>query len=74
VPIALLSGRLASIWLLGFGGFPNTDLVRQTADAFGLDGAPAWVVIALFVGVCRLVRARRALWITEAPSPADLQA
>jgi membrane protease YdiL (CAAX protease family) len=37
------------IWIFGFGGFPNTEFVRQTADSFGLGGAPDWVVIAMFV-------------------------
>ncbi len=34
---------------MGFGGFPNVEFVRTTAEALGLSGAPAWVVIALFV-------------------------
>lgn len=37
------------IWIFGFGGFPNTEFVPQTADSFGLGGAPDWVVIATFV-------------------------
>jgi len=37
------------IWIFGFGGFPNSDFVQTTADAFGLGRAPDWVVIALFV-------------------------
>jgi membrane protease YdiL (CAAX protease family) len=37
------------IWIFGFGGFPNSDFVQTTAEAFGLGRAPDWVVIALFV-------------------------
>jgi uncharacterized protein len=36
-------------WLLGFGGFPNTEFVHTTAESLGLTGTPDWIVIVLFV-------------------------
>ena len=51
VPIACCLVASLGIWILGFGGFPNTDFVRQTAESFGVGGAPDWVVIAMFVGL-----------------------
>jgi membrane protease YdiL (CAAX protease family) len=49
IPIAYCLVASLGIWILGFGGFPNTEFVRTTADAFGLGEAPDWVVIAMFV-------------------------
>ena len=49
IPIAYCLVASLGIWIFGFGGFPNTEFVRQTAEAFGLGGAPDWVVIAMFV-------------------------
>jgi hypothetical protein len=49
IPIAYCLLASLGIWIFGFGGFPNTEFVRQTADSFGLGGAPDWVVIAMFV-------------------------
>ncbi|MGV0788825.1 hypothetical protein ABQF33_18105 [Mycolicibacterium sp. XJ2] len=37
------------IWLLGFGGSPNTEFVQQTAEQFSLGGTPDWAVTAMFV-------------------------
>lgn len=48
VPIVYCLVASLGIWILGFGGFPNTEFVRQTADSFGLGTAPEWVVIAMF--------------------------
>jgi membrane protease YdiL (CAAX protease family) len=49
IPIAYCLVAPLGIWLCGSGGFPNTEFVRQTADAFGLGELPDWVVIAMFV-------------------------
>ena len=49
IPIAYCLVASLGIWIFGFGGFPNSDFVQTTAEAFGLGGAPDWVVIALFV-------------------------
>ena len=49
IPIAYCLVASLGIWILGFGGFYNTEFVRQTAESFGLGGAPAWVVIVVFV-------------------------
>jgi uncharacterized protein len=49
IPIAYCLVASLGIWILGFGGFPNTESVRPTADAFGFCEAPDWVVIAMFV-------------------------
>jgi len=49
IPIAYCLVASLGIWIFGFGAFPNTDFVRQTAEAFGVGGAPHWVVIAMFV-------------------------
>jgi uncharacterized protein len=49
IPIAYCLVASLAIWILGFGGFPNSQFVRQTADAFGVGGAPDWAVIAMFV-------------------------
>ena len=49
IPIAYCLVASLGIWIFGFGGFPNSDFVQTTADAFGLGRAPDWVVIALFV-------------------------
>jgi len=49
VPIAYCLVASLGIWIFGLGGFPNTDFVRQTAESFGLGGAPDWVVIVMFV-------------------------
>jgi hypothetical protein len=51
LPIPIVYCLVASlgIWIFGFGGFPNTEFVEKTAAAFGLSGAPDWVVIAIFV-------------------------
>ena len=49
IPIAYCLVASLSIWIFGFGGFPNTDFVQTTAEGFGLGGAPDWVVIAMFV-------------------------
>ncbi len=40
IPIAYCLVASLGIWLFGFGGFPNTEFVHQTAEAFGLGGAP----------------------------------
>jgi len=34
IPIAYCLVASLGIWILGFGGFPNTEFVRTTADAF----------------------------------------
>ena len=54
IPIIYCLVASLGIWILGFGGFPNTDAVQQ-AEALGLAGAPTWIVIAMFVVVqgCR---------------------
>jgi hypothetical protein len=49
IPIPYRLVASLGIWIFGFGGLPNTEFVRQTADGFGLGGAPDWVVIAMFV-------------------------
>jgi membrane protease YdiL (CAAX protease family) len=49
IPIAYCLVASLGIWIFGFGGFPNTEFVRQTADGFGLGEAPDWVVVAMFV-------------------------
>ena len=49
IPIAYCLVASLGIWIFGSGGFPNTEFVQQTADAFGLGEAPDWVVIAMFV-------------------------
>jgi hypothetical protein len=49
IPIAYCLVASLGIWLFGFGGFPNTEFVHQTAETFGVAGAPDWVVIAIFV-------------------------
>ena len=49
IPIAYCLVASLGIWLFAFGGFPNTEFVRQTAEAFGLSGASDWVVIVMFV-------------------------
>ena len=49
IPIAYCLVASLGIWIFGFGGFPNSDFVQTTAEAFGLGGAPDGVVIALFV-------------------------
>ena len=49
IPTAYCLVASLGIWIFGFGGFPNSDYVQTTAEAFGLGGAPDWVVIALFV-------------------------
>lgn len=49
IPIAYCLVASLGIWILGFGGFPNTEFVHSTAQAFGMDGAPDWIIIALFV-------------------------
>jgi hypothetical protein len=49
IPIAYCLVASLGIWIFGFGGFPNSDFVQTTAEAFGLGRAPDWVVIALFV-------------------------
>jgi uncharacterized protein len=51
VPIAYCLVASLGIWILGFGGFPNTDFVGQTAESFGFAAAPDWVVIAMFVAL-----------------------
>ena len=49
IPTAYCLVASLGIWIFGFGGFPNSDYVQTTAEAFGLGGAPDGVVIALFV-------------------------
>lgn len=51
IPIAYCLVASLGTWILGFGGFPDTDFVRQTAQSYGLGGAPDWVVIAMFVAL-----------------------
>ena len=49
IPIVYcLVGSLGT-WSFGFGGFPNVKFVHQVAEAFGLTGAPDWLVIVIFV-------------------------
>ena len=50
IPIIYCLVASLGIWILGFGGFPNTDAVHQAAEALGY-GAPTWIVIAMFVVV-----------------------
>jgi hypothetical protein len=66
IPIAYCLVASLGIWLFGFGGFPNTEFVRQTADAFGLGEAPDWVVIAMFV----VLTGRLACCRASSPPPA----
>jgi hypothetical protein len=40
IPIAYCLVASLGTWLFGFGGFPNIDFVLQTAETFGLGGAP----------------------------------
>jgi uncharacterized protein len=49
IPIIYCLVASLGIWIFGFGGFPNAEFVGETADAFGLSGAPEWLVIAMFV-------------------------
>jgi CAAX protease family protein len=51
IPITYCLAASLGIWIFGFGGFPNTDVVHQAAESLGLGGAPSWVVIAMFVVV-----------------------
>jgi uncharacterized protein len=55
-PIAYCLVASLGAWLLGFGGFPNTDFVNSTAHTLGLTGTPDWIVIVVFV----LLQARSA--------------
>jgi uncharacterized protein len=48
-PIAYCLVASLGTWLLGFGGFPNTDFVNSTAHTLGLTGTPDWIVIVVFV-------------------------
>jgi hypothetical protein len=66
IPIAYCLVASLGNWLFGFGGFPNTEFVRQTADAFGLGEAPDWVVIAMFV----VLTGRLACCRASSPPPA----
>jgi uncharacterized protein len=49
IPIIYCLAASLGIWILGFGGFPNTEFVRHAADSLGMSGAPQWSVIAFFV-------------------------
>lgn len=49
IPIGYCLVASLGTWLFGFGGFPNGEFVRTTADTMGLGGTPSWMVIALFV-------------------------
>jgi membrane protease YdiL (CAAX protease family) len=49
IPVAYCLVASLGTWIAGIGGFPNTDFVHQAAGLFGLDGAPDWVIIAMFV-------------------------
>ncbi len=40
IPVAYCLVASLGIWIHGFGGFPNTEFVRQTTDAFGLGEHP----------------------------------
>jgi hypothetical protein len=40
IPTAYCLVASLGSWLFGFGKFPNTEFVRQSADAFGLGEAP----------------------------------
>jgi membrane protease YdiL (CAAX protease family) len=51
IPIVYCLVASLGTWLFGFGGFPNGDFVTTTAAGLGMPGAPAWVVIALFVAL-----------------------
>jgi hypothetical protein len=49
IPIVYCLVASLATWLLGFGGFPNTEFVGTTAETLGLTGTPDWVVIVVFV-------------------------
>lgn len=49
IPLAYCLAASLGIWLFGFGGVPNNEFVRHTADAVGMSGAPHWFVIAFYV-------------------------
>ena len=49
IPIVYCLVASLATWLLGFGGVPNNEFVRTTAETLGLTGTSDWVVIVLFV-------------------------
>ena len=49
IPVAYCLVASLVIWIVGIGGFPNSDFVHQAAGLLGLGGAPDWVIIAMFV-------------------------
>ena len=56
IPVAYCLVASLVIWIVGIGGFPNSDFVHQAAGLLGLGGAPDWVIIAMFV----VLKARQA--------------
>jgi membrane protease YdiL (CAAX protease family) len=49
IPLCYAFGAYLAVWLFGFGGFPNERFVQEMAAAFGWEGLPAGLVIALYV-------------------------
>ena len=49
IPVAYCLVASLVIWIVGIGGFPNSDFVHQAARLLGLGGAPDWVSIAMSV-------------------------
>ncbi|MET0995748.1 MAG: hypothetical protein ABWY20_17460 [Mycobacterium sp.] len=52
IPIVYCLVASLATWLLGFGGVPNNEFVRTTAETLGLTGTSDWVVI-VFSCCCR---------------------
>ena len=51
IPIAYCLVASLGTWLFGFRRLPERRVRRQTAESFGVGGAPDWVVIAMFVAL-----------------------
>jgi len=49
IPIAYCVVASLGIWLLGFGGFPNTGTVNSWAHAAGVAELPTWLRVSLFI-------------------------